>query len=210
MAVLKNTVNIGDAQVTGDLTVNSIIKRGGTSQQILLADGSTKDMGSGTTTYLRNDGSWATPSDEKVLVSASTATAYLSGALSTSTTSQQYVNVNVYMNNGELYAYKMHAPQGFFQDSDKNKKNIISDISLEKAYDLIDKCQTIIYTLKTDETNKEQIGMIAQEVQEFFPEIISEDENGMLSLDYSRLTVVILKVLKDLIIKINNIENKVF
>lgn len=103
---------------------------------------------------------------------------------------------------------KVEAKNGFFQTSDERQKNIISDLSLEKVYDLIDKCQTIIYTLKDDQENKEQIGMIAQEIQEFFPELISEDKNGMLSLDYSRLTVIIFKVLKDLIERINKIEQK--
>ena len=103
---------------------------------------------------------------------------------------------------------RVNANEGFFQTSDKRQKNIISDLSLEKVYDLIDKCQTIIYTLKDDPENKEQIGMIAQEIQEFFPEVISEDKDGMLSLDYSRLTVIIFKVLKDLIKRINKIEQK--
>ena len=65
---------------------------------------------------------------------------------------------------------------------------------MDKAYDLIDKCQTIIYTLKDDERNKEQIGVIAQEIQEFFPEVVSADENNILAIDYSRLTVVIKRV----------------
>ena len=96
-----------------------------------------------------------------------------------------------------------------FRSKNASKRNYgISDLSLEKVYDLIDKCQTIIYTLKDDQENKEQIGMIAQEIQEFFPELISEDKDGMLSLDYSRLTVIIFKVLKDLIKRINKIEQK--
>ena len=46
-----------------------------------------------------------------------------------------------------------------------------------------------------------QIGLIAQEVREFFPEIVNEDADGYLSLDYAKLTVIILRVLKDLIDK---------
>ena len=95
-----------------------------------------------------------------------------------------------------------------YQTSDITKKNIISDLDLDKAYNLIDKCQTIIYTLKDDERNKEQIGVIAQEIQEFFPEVISADENGILAIDYSRLTVVIMKVLKDVIKRVQRLENK--
>ena len=104
---------------------------------------------------------------------------------------------------------KISAVDGFFQTSDERKKNIISkDIDLDKAYSLIEKCSSIVYSLKTDETNKAQIGLIAQEVQEFFPEIITEDKDGFLNLDYSKLTVVILRVLKDLINRVSNLENK--
>ena len=92
--------------------------------------------------------------------------------------------------------------------SDIRKKNVISDISLEKAYDMIDKCQTILYTLKDDPMQREQIGLIAQEVREFFPEIVREDHEGFLSLDYARITVVLLKVMKDLINRISKLERE--
>ena len=95
-----------------------------------------------------------------------------------------------------------------YQTSDITKKNIISDLDLDKAYNLIDKCQTIIYTLKDDERNKEQVGVIAQEIQDFFPEVVSADENGILAIDYSRLTVVIMKVLKDVIKRVQRLEEK--
>lgn len=94
----------------------------------------------------------------------------------------------------------------FYQTSDIRKKDIKEEISLDKCYDLIDKCQTIIYSLK-DQT-KEQVGMIAQEVEEFFPEVIQTDEEGFKSLDYSRLVVICFKVLKDLIKRVSKLEEK--
>ena len=100
------------------------------------------------------------------------------------------------------------ATNGFFQTSDINKKNIIGELDLNKAYDLIDKCQTILYTLKDDPTKTEQVGMIAQEIEKFFPELIEKDAAGNLYLDYSRLTVVILRVLKDVIDRVKNLENR--
>lgn len=96
----------------------------------------------------------------------------------------------------------VNAPNGFFQVSDINKKNVIEEISLDKCYDLIDKCQTIVYTLKDDITNTKQIGVIAQEVEQFFPEIVNTNNKGEKTLDYSKLTVILLRVVKDLITKI--------
>ena len=40
------------------------------------------------------------------------------------------------------------------------------------------------------------------------PKIVYEDAEGFLSLDYSRLTVIILSALKDLIIRVYNLEKK--
>lgn len=102
----------------------------------------------------------------------------------------------------------VNATEGFFQTSDIAKKNVVSELDLNKAYDLVDKCQAILYTLKEDAQNTVQIGLIAQEVQEIFPELVTTTADGSLALDYSRLTVVILRVLKDLIVRIQNLESK--
>lgn len=97
---------------------------------------------------------------------------------------------------------------GSFTTSDIRQKNIVGELDLSKAYDLVEKCQTILYTLKDNPEATVQIGMIAQEIREYFPEVIYEDENGILSLDYSRLTVVIFRVLKDLIRRVDRLEAK--
>lgn len=88
---------------------------------------------------------------------------------------------------------------GFYQTSDIRKKTNFRDLDLDKCYELIDKCQTVLFDYK--DGAKDQMGMIAQEVEEFFPEIVSTDAEGFKSLDYAKLTVVILRVLKDLIKK---------
>jgi hypothetical protein len=94
---------------------------------------------------------------------------------------------------------QINAAHGFYETSDARKKDIQGELSLDKAYDFIRNCEPILYNLKG--SDKTQIGLIAQEVKEFFPEIINEDEEGYLSLDYAKLTVIILRVLKDLIDK---------
>lgn len=47
----------------------------------------------------------------------------------------------------------VNATEGFFQTSDIAKKNVVSELDLNKAYDLVDKCQAILYTLKEDTQN---------------------------------------------------------
>lgn len=92
----------------------------------------------------------------------------------------------------------------FYETSDARKKDIKSDLSLDKCYDLIDKCQTVIYSLK-DQT-QEQVGMIAQEIEEFFPEVVATDADGFKSLAYDRLVVICFKVLKDVIKRLEKLE----
>ncbi len=99
---------------------------------------------------------------------------------------------------------KCNAANGFFQTSDARKKDVRGELDIEKCYEMLDKCQEVLYTLKNDD--KEQIGMIAQEVEEFFPEIISTDKEGYKSIDYSKLTVICLRILKDLVKKIEKIS----
>lgn len=99
---------------------------------------------------------------------------------------------------GALYAL------AFYETSDVRKKDVKFDLSLDKCYDLIDKCQTIIYSLKGQ--TQEQVGMIAQEIEEFFPEVVATDKDGFKSLAYDRLVVICFKVLKDVIKRLEKLE----
>jgi hypothetical protein len=46
-------------------------------------------------------------------------------------------------------------------------------------------------------SNDRQIGLIAQEVQPLFPEMITEDEEGFLWVDYSRFAPVIIEAIRE-------------
>jgi hypothetical protein len=50
--------------------------------------------------------------------------------------------------------------------------------------------------------------MIAQEVEEFFPELVNTDREGFKSLAYDRLVVICFKVLKDVIKRLEKLENE--
>lgn len=89
----------------------------------------------------------------------------------------------------------IHA-KAFYTDSDKRLKNIIGDINLD--IDKILELSLIYYTFNNDPSKKEEIGVIAQEIREVCPQIVSEDENGMLSVDYSKLSILALYCIKDL------------
>lgn len=122
------------------------------------------------------------------------------GSISVNTTNQHPFNVNTNLSvTGNVNA------TAFYETSDARKKDIKSDLPLDKCYDLIDKCQTVIYSLK-DQT-QEQVGMIAQEIEEFFPEVVATDVDGFKSLAYDRLVVICFKVLKDIIKRLEKLES---
>jgi ubiquinone biosynthesis protein UbiJ len=49
-----------------------------------------------------------------------------------------------------------------------------------------------------DNNKDTQIGVSAQEIQEIYPELVSTDENGMLSVAYDKLSVVALAAIDKL------------
>jgi len=59
------------------------------------------------------------------------------------------------------------------------------------------------YFLKTKEfhekqfTNTRQIGFIAQEIEKIYPEVVLTDKDGYKSVDYSRLTPILLEAIKE-------------
>ena len=93
----------------------------------------------------------------------------------------------------------------FYQSSDERLKNIKSELNVEDCYKLINDCSTIIYSLKDDDKDQNQIGMIAQQVKEIMPEVVQES-NGYYAINYSRLSVVALNLVKNLSERIIELE----
>ena len=64
------------------------------------------------------------------------------------------------------------------------------------------------YTMKNDET-KTKIGLLAQEVQKVFPELVTEDKNGMLAVNYQALVPVLINALKEQEGNYNQLEKSI-
>ena len=59
------------------------------------------------------------------------------------------------------------------------------------------------------EDNREDIGLIAGEVQEHYPQLVKNDHKGnALGINYSKLTAILIKAVQDLSTRITNLENK--
>ena len=125
----------------------------------------------------------------------------------------QYIGTNItwtITNKGDEYIKMPNTileAAEFAQASDINLKNIKSEISLEKCYDLINNCNPILYTLKNDIKQRNKIGLIAQEVEQYFPEIVFEDSNGYKCISYQTLAVICLKLIKNLSDQLIQLKN---
>ena len=62
--------------------------------------------------------------------------------------------------------------------------------------------------MKNDKEQKQKIGLLAQEVQKVFPELVSEDENGMLAVNYQALVPVLINALKELESETSSLESQ--
>ncbi len=86
------------------------------------------------------------------------------------------------------------------------KKNIEPASSASQKIDDIN-----VYQFDWIEDNKhEDFGVVAQEMQEVFPDCVAvqDPETGYLGIDYSKLVPVLLKELKDLRARVADLENK--
>ena len=52
------------------------------------------------------------------------------------------------------------------------------------------------YTMKKDESEKQKIGLLAQDIEKVFPELVSES-NGVKSVNYQGLVPVLINALKE-------------
>jgi len=88
--------------------------------------------------------------------------------------------------------------------SDERLKDNIE--TLTDGLDKVEQLRGVTYT--RDE--KESIGVIAQEVEKILPEIVltANDEIGTKSVDYSRLTAVLIEAVKELSARVKELENK--
>ena len=63
--------------------------------------------------------------------------------------------------------------------------------------------------MKNDLEQKQKIGLLAQEVQKVFPELVSEDKNGMLAVNYQALVPVLINALKEQEGNYNQLEKSI-
>lgn len=94
------------------------------------------------------------------------------------------------------------------ETSDIRKKTNIKCLKLD--YDtLLNNYNPVIYTLKDDKHCTTYIGLIAQEVEQYLPELVHTNVNGYKSIAYSKLGIVSLACVKELRKEIDSLKEKI-
>lgn len=108
---------------------------------------------------------------------------------------------------------KMYATSGFYETSDETLKNFSNPINID--LDKLSNLKKNYFTWKNSENKEQQIGVSAQEIRELYPEIVSEQGDGILTVAYDKLSVIALAAIdklyqenKDLKERLIALENK--
>ena len=103
---------------------------------------------------------------------------------------------NITLDKNAVVKGKIQAAEGFFQESDIRLKNIHKDIDVD--LDKLQDIRKIFFDYKSDYTKKEHMGVIAQDVEKIFPQVVNKDVFGNLTVDYTKLGVVALDAIDKL------------
>ncbi len=107
----------------------------------------------------------------------------------------------LHVNGDVLVAGGAHSSAGFWQSSDSRYKKDVK--KLESVNDKIKKLNGYTYNYNTDEfkdknfSKEQQIGLIAQELKEVFPQLVKADDKGYLAVNYGGMVPILLEAIKN-------------
>ncbi|SNS99289.1 Chaperone of endosialidase [Ekhidna lutea] len=108
---------------------------------------------------------------------------------------------------GDVSGNTLTSSDGMVQTSDRRLKKNIADLEnpLEKTL----KMRGVSYQWKDENmSQRNQIGVIAQEVEEIYPEFVHTNDEGMKAVNYAQMTAVLIEAIKELNAKVASLENE--
>jgi len=126
---------------------------------------------------------------------------------------------NVYVSNGTGGVYLAKNGTSWTSNSDSRLKNINSNI--DSAVDKLMTLRAVNFSWKTDSTNKENLGLIAQDVEKVFPQIIDKnilpskpnqeqaDKIEYLGVRYQELVPVLVAAIKEQQQQIKELQSQI-
>ena len=107
-----------------------------------------------------------------------------------------------------VYIYKdLYVNGSIYNTSDKNHKEQIEPISnskIEKLFDL----EPVEYKFQSDNKKKKHYGLIAQDVEDVYPELINDSNLGFKTLNYMELIPLLLSKMKNMQKEIDELRDE--
>jgi hypothetical protein len=91
--------------------------------------------------------------------------------------------------------------------SDKRVKENINTVN--NALDTVTKLRGVTYNRKDIDDKSTKVGVIAQEVLEVLPEVVSKDENDMYSVAYGNIAGVFIEAIKELKAEVDSLKQEI-
>jgi hypothetical protein len=96
-----------------------------------------------------------------------------------------------------IYNNALYSSYGFYESSDERLKTVLNPIRVN--LDELSKLRKVYYLWKNKTDDRRQLGIIAQDIQKLYPELVSVDtETEMLSVAYDKLSVIALSAIDTL------------
>lgn len=192
--VHSNNLSLGGDTMTGALTMNANI-----NMQEVENRGISLGNGSGTGIFQGRDGA------NNDYANIEIRSWYGVGFKNTQNSGAQFYNKNtIFMNlrNGQIQAYD------YVTRSDRAYKENIKLI--ESASEKISKISGYTYNIKGSSEEIRSVGVIAQEVREVLPDAVSENEDGLLSVNYNAIIATLVQSNKEMQERIKALEKSHF
>ena len=130
------------------------------------------------------------------------ATYYLCGSTASDDTTGTLIKRSTVYVDGNA---AIHAAR-YFETSDETLKNFENDIEVD--FDKLSQLPKKYFTWKKDDSGELYIGTSAQEVQKLYPELVKESNDGTLSVDYAKLSIISLAAIDKLNEKNKELEER--
>ena len=217
MARLKDTIINGDLQVSNEVAINGTLSL---TAAALYLDEDDSLGGKGTDLIIDSDRVTTSRLKLTCAESGDAETSNPALVIGDSDGTQLFIDTNeihaknrgevstLYLNcdgnNGNVEIGGKCTASQFNASSDKRlKENIAPYISKKTILDLP------IYKYDFINGKKNQIGCIAQDLQEICPEIVDENSNGYLSIQESKIVYLLLEEVKKLRKEVNELKGKI-
>lgn len=182
----------------GNLDGNASTATSATSASTATSAGYATSAGSaGYATSAGSAGSATTATN--VATTVTSGTIYFVGSSSASDSSSEGLqkSSSVYVENGGFYASNIYA------SSDRRLKENIKPFEYKKS--ILD---LPIVTFDYKEGSKNNLGCIAQDLQELYPELVNKGEDGFLHIQESKLVYLLMEEVKELKKKVNELKKE--